>query len=181
MRVFIFVLALTLGGCAMYKNIGEGALSSYGVRTASDDLIAECLRRGTYADLQSQRCAPIPAPPAPSAEQVARQAEFDRRVDARAAKMTTGTLQMRRIQAAQDEIALEDFCTRLYSQAAFTIVSYRDSGFPKETTFNQMANSGVPVDLLIPLINAAYADHGQSATAFAQAANQRCMNGGLSN
>ena len=180
MRIFslIFAAALTLGGCTVYRNIGEGVLSNFGVRTANDDLIARCLAQGTYADLQNSRCAPVPPQPKPSAEQIARQAEFDRRVSVRAARMTTGTLEMRRIQAAQDEIKLEDFCMRYYAQAAFIAVSYRDSGAPKETTLSRMLESaGVPMDLLDPLISAAYSNRYQSATGFAQTSQQRCLDG----
>lgn len=107
----------------------------------------------------------------------AQQSDLDKRIAARAAAMTTGTPEMRRIQAAQDEVKTEDFCMRFYASAAFVVVSYRDIGEPKEMAFDQMSvQSGVPPDLLSHLIDAAYANRFQSATGFSQDALKRCMN-----
>ena len=177
MRIVVLILAFALSGCSAGRNIGEGMLSNFGIHTANDDLIAKCLQQGTYADLRNNRCAPIAQQQPPTAEQVARQADFDRRVSERAAAMTTGTLEMRRIQAAHDEIEMEDFCMRSYAPAAFTVISYRDIGLPKETTFDRMSlSAGVPIDLLVPLISAAYSSsRTESANGFAQIASRRCM------
>lgn len=162
-------LALVLNGCGM-------AAAYISNHSAPDPIMASCLDRGTYLDAATHKCAAPPKAPPLTPQQRVAAAAFNARVQARAANCMTGSKEMCRIQAQEDEIAQEDFCIRVYKSSAYSVLVYKSIGWPVEMTFKQMApESGLPLDLLYRLVNAGYHQKWKSNIAFANEAQQRCM------
>jgi len=146
-----------------------------------DSEVAGCLSQGTYLDWNTRQCAQIstPAPPILSPQQQAEQQQFEARVQARAAKCTTGTSQNCLIYAQQEELRIQTFCQTSYGPAAHNILGYKVIGWPAEMTAQYIAKGypSLSYDLLIPLIKAGYTRNWESAQDFDNEAQQKCLSG----
>lgn len=167
--ILMVAAALSLGGCGAANNI---------LPVNADDVSA-CLQQGTYYDRTTRQCAPVRQPPPPTPEQRSAQADFERRVQARAAKCTTGSKEMCRVYAQQEEIRTQDFCFRSYGSAAHNILGYKAIGWPMEMTAEKLATGdpGFPSDLLDRLVRAGYSERWQTPEDFQREARQRCLDG----
>jgi TPR repeat protein len=106
--------------------------------------------------------------------------QFNARVQARAAKCTTGSKELCLQYAMQKEqelqIQLQTLCGD-YGPAAANIIADRGAGMPAEMTAEQTAKAypRLPSDLLIGLVRAAYLQEWKSSD-FNQEAWRRCFN-----
>lgn len=166
---FILAIAILLGGCSAANMV---------LPVSSED-IKTCLDQGTYYDRATRQCASVQQPSPPSPEQQARQAEFEKRVQARAARCTTGNREMCRVYAQQEEVRTQVFCTGDYGSAAHNILGYKAIGWPMEMTGNHVAKSypTFTADLLIRLVRAGYSEKWRSPEDFQKEAQLRCLNG----
>jgi hypothetical protein len=169
-RVLLIFAAMTLlGGCSTVNMV---------LPVNADD-VATCLQQGTYYDKITRQCAPIRQPPPPTPEQQAAQAEFNKRVEARAARCTTGSRQNCLMYAQQEEIRTKAFCLGDYGSAAYNILGYKAIEWPIEMTTEQVAKSypSISGDLLAGLVRAGYTGRWQAPVDFQREARQRCLDG----
>ncbi len=167
--ILIFAAAISICGCSAVNLV---------LPVNADD-VAACLQQGTHYVTTTRQCAPVRQPPPPTPEEQAAQAEFNQRVQARAARCTTGTKEACLMYAQQEEIRTRAFCLGEYGSAAYNILGYKSIGWPMEMTTEQIAKSypNFSGDLLVDLVRVGYTKQWQSPADFQKEARQRCLTG----